>query len=56
MCLHMHLQTVQGKVLWGPLQHTFSAALNFLLAAKLWFPQLFMSHLLGQVLCQMCVK
>lgn len=39
-----------------PPQHTFSAALPCLLAAELRFPQLFMSHLLRQVLCQMCVK
>lgn len=35
---------------------TLFLALFFLLPADLRFPQLFMSHLLGQVLRQMCVK
>lgn len=40
-----------------PHTHTHCClALFFLLPADLRFPQLFMSHLLGQVLCQMCVK
>lgn len=36
--------------------HIMALALVFLLHADLRSPQLFMSHLLGQVLCQMCVK
>lgn len=50
---HMHTE------LWRPSffpPTPYTVALFFLLPAELLFPQLFMSHLLGQVLRQMCVK
>lgn len=49
---HMHIELRRPSFL----PHTYTVALFFLLPAELRSPQLFMSHLFGQVLCQMCVK
>lgn len=51
-CLRTCVQSY-GDPLFSP---TDNVALFLLLPAELRFPQLFMSHLPGQVLCQMCVK
>lgn len=52
-CSHTCVQSYGESSFFSP---TYNVALFLLLPAELRFPQLFMSHLLGQVLCQMCVK